>query len=71
MWGFLRPFLVGVVAAPVGWAIFKPVARAAVKSSVILAMEAKKLAQEAGEELQDVAAEVTAEVVAASRKRDS
>lgn len=68
MLGFLRPFLVGVVAGPVGWAIFKPVVRGVVKSSVLLAMEVKKLAEEAGEELQDVAAELSADIAAAKNR---
>ena len=65
---FLRPFLVGVVAAPVGWAIFKPLARGVIKSTVIFAMEVKRLAEEAGEELQDVAAEVSADIAAAKNR---
>ena len=65
---FLRPFLVGLVAGPVGWAIFKPLARGAVKSSVLLAMEVKKLAEEAGEELRDVAAELSADIAAAKQR---
>jgi len=64
---FVKPFLVGIVAAPVGWAVLKPLFRGVVKATVVVAMEAKKLAAEAGEEFQDVAAEVSADMAAKGR----
>ncbi|MGH3564671.1 MAG: DUF5132 domain-containing protein [Pseudonocardia sp.] len=63
----LKPFLVGIVAAPVVVAVVKPLLRGVVKTSVALALEAKKLAAEAGEEFQDVAAEVSADMAAKER----
>jgi hypothetical protein len=61
---FVKPFLVGIVAAPLVGAVVKPLLRGVVKTTVVLALEAKKLAVEAGEEFQDVAAEVSADMAA-------
>lgn len=63
----VKPFLVGVVAAPVGWAVLKPIFRGVVKASVMAALEAKRLAAEATVEFQDVAAEASADMAARSR----
>lgn len=59
------PFLIGLIAAPLAKRVVKPLMRGLVKTSVGLVLEVKRAAQEAGEGLQDLAAEVTAEVVAA------
>lgn len=67
----VKPFLFGVVAAPVVGAIFKPMFRGVVKGSVVLAMEAKKIAAEASEEFQDVAAEVSADMAAKAKNGKS
>lgn len=59
------PFLIGLIAAPLAKRVVKPLVRGLVKTSVGLVMEVKRAAHEAGEGLHDLAAEVTAEVVAA------
>ncbi|MFG2140186.1 DUF5132 domain-containing protein [Streptomyces sp. NPDC048650] len=59
------PFLIGLIAAPVAKRMIKPLVRGVVKTSVGLAMEVKKAAHEAGEGIQDLAAEVAAEMVTA------
>jgi hypothetical protein len=59
------PFLIGLVAAPLVKRLFKPLVRGVVKTSVGLALEVKKAAHDAGEGLQDLAAEVTAEMIGA------
>ncbi|BCL26688.1 hypothetical protein QF026_001975 [Streptomyces aurantiacus] len=53
-------FLVGVAAAP----LMKKIVRGTVKSSVKLALDAKRVAHEINEDLSDIAAEATAEVFA-------
>ncbi|WP_416978366.1 DUF5132 domain-containing protein [Streptomyces sp. T028] len=59
------PFLIGLIAAPLAKRVVKPLMRGLVKTSVGLVLEVKRAAHEASEGLQDLAAEVTAEVVAA------
>jgi hypothetical protein len=59
------PFLIGLIVAPLAKRLLKPVFRGVVKASVGVVMEVKKAAQEAGENIHDLAAEVAAEVVAA------
>ncbi|MEU3614837.1 DUF5132 domain-containing protein [Streptomyces sp. NPDC006872] len=61
----LPPFLIGLIAAPLARRVVKPLMRGLVKTSVGLVLEVKRAAHEASEGLQDLAAEVTAEVVAA------
>ncbi|MEU1180983.1 DUF5132 domain-containing protein [Streptomyces sp. NPDC005820] len=61
------PFLIGLIAAPLAKRIVKPVMRGLVKTSVGLVLEVRRAAHEAGEGLHDLAAEVTAEVVAAQQ----
>lgn len=58
------PYLVGVVTAPLAAKVIKPVLRGVVKATVGVALEVKRAAAEAGEELQDIAAEVSVEKVA-------
>jgi hypothetical protein len=55
------PFLAGIVAA----AFVKPLLRATAKTTVGVALRARKLAAETVEELQDIAAEASAEAMAA------
>ncbi|MEU1515945.1 DUF5132 domain-containing protein [Streptomyces sp. NPDC005811] len=59
------PFLIGLIAAPLAKRVVKPLMRGLVKTSVGLVLEVRRAAHEASEGLQDLAAEVTAEVVAA------
>lgn len=61
----LPPFLFGLVMAPFVKRMVKPLARGILQTSVNLGVEIKRAAQEAGEELQDLAAEATAEMFAA------
>ncbi|MEV6951660.1 DUF5132 domain-containing protein [Streptomyces sp. NPDC051183] len=65
------PFLIGLLAAPLVKRIAKPLMRGVVKTSVGLVMEVKRVAHETNEEIQDLAAEVTAEVIAAEMSRGS
>ena len=62
----LAPYVIGVVTAPLVGKVFKPLLRGVVKATVGLALEVKKAAAEAGEELQDIAAEVSVEKAADS-----
>ncbi|WEH38312.1 DUF5132 domain-containing protein [Streptomyces sp. AM 2-1-1] len=59
------PFLVGLIVAPVAKRLLKPLVSGVVRTSVGIAMEVRKAAQEAGENIHDLAAEVAADVVAA------
>lgn len=59
------PFLIGLVAGPVAAKLVKPVMRGVIRTSVTFVREVKKVAALAGEELQDLAAEVTAEMASA------
>ena len=63
----LAPYLIGVVTAPLVARVLKPMLRGAVKTSVGVALEVRKAAAEAGEEIQDIAAEVNVEKVAADK----
>ncbi|MGX1274643.1 DUF5132 domain-containing protein [Streptomyces phaeoluteigriseus] len=58
------PFLIGLVAAPLLKRLGKPVMRGIVKTSVGLGIEVKRAVHEAGQGIQDLAAEATAEVLA-------
>ncbi|HEX4102088.1 MAG TPA: DUF5132 domain-containing protein, partial [Pseudonocardiaceae bacterium] len=60
----VAPYLIGVVTAPLVVKIIKPIVRGTVKASVGLALEVKKAAAEAGEEFQDIAAEVSSDKAA-------
>ncbi|MFC8447923.1 DUF5132 domain-containing protein [Kitasatospora sp. NPDC057223] len=59
------PFLIGLVLAPLAKRLIKPLVRGVVKTSVGLVLEVKKAAQEAGENIHDLATEVAADVMAA------
>lgn len=63
----LLPYLIGVVTAPLAAKVIKPLFRGVVKTTVGVAMEVKRVAAEAGEEIQDIAAEVSVEKVAADK----
>lgn len=56
----VAPYLIGVVTAPIVAKILKPLVRGTVKTTVAVALEVKKAAAEAGEEFQDITAEVNA-----------
>ena len=60
----LAPYLIGVVTAPLVVKIVKPIVRGTVKATVGLALEVKRAAAEAGEEFQDIAAEVSSDKAA-------
>jgi hypothetical protein len=62
---FLPAYLIGVVTAPLARMVVKPLLRSSVKATVGLALQFKKLAAEAGEEFQDIAAEANFEMAAA------
>ncbi|OXM54571.1 DUF5132 domain-containing protein [Amycolatopsis alba DSM 44262] len=65
----MAPFVIGFVAGPVTLKLVKPVVRGVIRTSVAIAMEVKKVAAQAGEELQDLAAEVTAEMAVAQPEK--
>lgn len=64
------PYLVGLVAAPLVGMIVKPLMRGAIKATIGVGLQVKKLAAEAAEDLQDLAAEASAEFIAADTKSD-
>lgn len=57
---FLVPFLVGVITAPLVGKIAKPLMHGTVKTTMGIALQAKKVATEAVEDLQEFSAEVSA-----------
>ncbi|MGH3911860.1 MAG: DUF5132 domain-containing protein [Pseudonocardiaceae bacterium] len=59
------PFLIGVVTAPLVGKIVKPLVRGTVKATVGAGLQIKKLAAEAAEDVQDLAAEASAQFAAA------
>ncbi|MFF7800140.1 DUF5132 domain-containing protein [Streptomyces olivaceus] len=59
------PFLIGLVAASLVKRLGKPVVRGLVKTTVSIGIEAKRAVTEAGEGIHDLAAEATAEALAA------
>ncbi|WP_037906294.1 DUF5132 domain-containing protein [Actinacidiphila yeochonensis] len=58
------PFLIGLIAGPLAKRLLGPLTRGVVKTSVGLALEVRKAAREAGENIHGLAAEVAAETVA-------
>lgn len=62
---FFTPYIIGLVTAPLAGAIIKPLLRSTVKTAVGLGLQARKLAVEAREEFQDLAAEASAEMATA------
>lgn len=62
------PYLIGVAVAPLIGMITKPLIRGAIKTTIKISLEVKKLAAEAAEDLQDLAAEASAEFVTAKTK---
>lgn len=65
---FLPAYLIGVLTAPLARRVIEPLLRSTVKASVELALQAKKLAAEATEEFQDIAAEASFEMAAAEAR---
>lgn len=62
---FLAPYLIGLVTAPLAKMVIKPIVRGTVKTTIGIALQMKKLAAEAAEDLQDLAAEAASGVAAA------
>ncbi|WP_406499549.1 DUF5132 domain-containing protein [Streptomyces sp. NBC_00846] len=62
------PFLIGLITAPLIKRVVKPLARGIIKTSVGLTLEVRRAAIEAGEEIQDLTAEVAAEKLASSAR---
>jgi len=65
---FVVPYLIGLVTAPLVVKVIKPLARSTAKATIEVGLQAKKLAAEAAEDLQDLAAEASAEMAAADTK---
>ena len=59
------PFLIGLIAVSLVKRLGKPLVRGVVKATVGLGIEVKRAVHEAGEGIHDLAAEATAEVLAA------
>ena len=64
----VAPYLIGVVTAPLVARVFKPFFRGAIKTTMGVALEAKRAAAEVREEFQDIAAEATIEQQAAEQQ---
>lgn len=62
---FVVPYLIGLATAPLVVKIIKPLARSTVKATIEIGLQAKKLAAETAEDLQDLAAEASVEMAAA------
>lgn len=62
---FFAPYLIGLVTAPLAAKVIKPLLRGTVKTTIEVGLQAKKLATDAAEDLQNLAAEATAEMAAA------
>ena len=58
------PYLIGLVTAPLVAKVAKPLLRGTVKTTIAVGLQMKKLAAEAAEDLQDLAAEASAEMAA-------
>jgi Protein of unknown function (DUF5132) len=65
MFPFFVPYLIGLVTAPLVVKVVKPLLRGTVKTTIEVGLQAKKLGAEAVEDLQDLAAEASAEMAAA------
>ena len=65
---FVPAYLIGVLTAPLARMVIQPVLRSTVKATVGFALQAKKLAAEASEEFQDIAAEAGFEMAAAETR---
>ncbi|MEU3345427.1 DUF5132 domain-containing protein [Streptomyces sp. NPDC006700] len=61
----MPPFLIGLLTAALVKRLGKPLVRGVVKTSVGLGVEVKRAVHEASEGIQDLAAEATAEMLAA------
>lgn len=67
----LIPYLIGLVTAPLIAKVVKPLLRGTVKTTVGIALQVKKLAAETVEDVQDLAAEASAEMISAQRSADA
>lgn len=62
---FVVPYVIGIVTAPLAGMVVKPLVRGTVKTAIGVALQVRKLAAEAAEDLQDLAAEASADWAAA------
>lgn len=67
--GNAAPYLIGLATGPILAKIAKPLLRGTIKVAVGAALQVKQLAVEAGEELQDIAAEASVDMAAAGAGR--
>lgn len=56
---FVVPYVIGAVTAPLAAMVIKPILRGTVKTTIGVALQVRKLAVEAAEDLQDLAAEAS------------
>lgn len=68
---FVPGYLIGLVTAPLVGLVLKPLLRGAVKTTVGATLQVKKFAAEAAEDIQDLAAEASAEFVATGQQAAS
>ncbi|WP_245766643.1 DUF5132 domain-containing protein [Streptomyces colonosanans] len=67
----MPPFLIGLLTAALVKRLGKPLMRGVVKTSVGLGVEVKRAVHEASEGIQDLAAEATAEMLAAQMAHET
>jgi hypothetical protein len=63
-------YFVGIATAPLMGTMVKPLVRSTIKTTIGIGLQVKKLATEVAEELQDIAAEASADYIAAETKPD-
>ena len=68
---FAITYLIGLVSAPLVAKVAQPIVRSVVKTTIELSLQARKLAVEAAEDLQDLVAETSAEMAAAEMEKRS
>jgi hypothetical protein len=68
---FVITYLIGLVSAPLVAKVAQPIARSVVKATIEFGLQARKLAADAAEDLQDLVAEATAEMAAAETEKRS
>ncbi|MFC3456288.1 DUF5132 domain-containing protein [Amycolatopsis speibonae] len=63
--------MIGLIIAPLAGKMVKPLARGAVRATVGVALEVRKMAAQTSEELQDLAAEVRDAELGEKKKRST
>ena len=66
---FAITYLIGLVSAPLVAKVIQPVMRTAVKTTIEFGLQARKLAAEAAEDVQDIVAEARSEMAVAEMEK--